>query len=185
MHTVVGSIIPMNVRRGLFRLWLVASVLWVLVSVAAMWHEFASPYFEEIKYVYMPEGAATPKGIDNEFSLLPRADADQERADTILGNGQAIGHIREIDPDDTITDDAYVAIAFPHNLKLWAPKSLDLTERGKLLDAFTANCLAPRNAELWHRRLWQLGIIVVPPAIVFLFGAALIWAFSGFRVGSR
>jgi len=178
------SIILMNLRRGLFRLWLVVSVVWALVSVATMWQEFTSPYFEESKYVYLPEGAPTPKGVD-EFSLLPRADADQERADTIFGNGQAIGHIRKIDTDDRITDDGYVAIAFPNNLKLWAPKSLDLTERGKLLDAFMANCLAPRNAELWHRRFWQLGIVVVPPAIAFLLGAAQIWAFSGFRAGSR
>jgi hypothetical protein len=176
----------MNIRRGLFRIWLVASVVWALVCAATMWQEFASPYFQEDKYIYLPIGAPKPegKGIDDfayDLMSVPFEDADRERAVTLFRDGQAIGHIREIFSDVAISDDRYVARAFPHNLKLWAPASLDSAELGELLNRFEANYLAPRDTEVMHRRFWQLGMIFVPPAVVFLFGAALIWAFSGFR----
>jgi hypothetical protein len=116
---------------------------------------------------------------------IPQQGADNERAVTLFKDDQVIGHIRydvlNSDEDGGIADGGYVAIGFPHNLKLWAPASLGSSEREQLLNKFATKYAAPRDAEVLHHRFWQAGIIFIPPAVVFLLGAALIWAFSGFR----
>ena len=61
------------------------------------------------------------------------------------------------------------------------PLDLAASERQRVLDTFTTRYVQPREWDVWKSRLWMLGLIFIPPAGLFLLGAVLVWAFSGFR----
>jgi hypothetical protein len=46
---------PMNWRRGLFRLWLVVSALWLIVVVVFFYPQVVSPYIEPQAYILTDE----------------------------------------------------------------------------------------------------------------------------------
>ena len=163
----------------LFRLWLIATVAWILVATVATRKEFFSPSFAEGNYLYLLEGWPTPKGVTNEFLLLPAADPDEERAATVYRDGKAQGHFRQLEPQDQIAE--YSKIDFPYNLILWMPATLDQAGQKEMVDKFATTYFASRGSEVTERRLSSLGAILVPPIAVLIIGAALLWAFSGFR----
>jgi hypothetical protein len=114
--------------------------------------------------------------------LLQYADAERERAATVIREGQVQGHFWGIEPDDKVI--GYAEVLFPHNLRLWIPEALAdtrTTEQREMISKFVASYLAPLNSEAFERRAWYLGLISIPPAAVLLLGAALVWAFAGFR----
>src|SRR5262245_2930208 len=61
----------MNVRRGLFRLWLVLSVLWAGLVCILLWNEVFYPYLPKQAYLYYPKDSTYPKGVNlfAEFDL--------------------------------------------------------------------------------------------------------------------
>ena len=162
----------MNIRRGFFRLWLIASVAWVLVATVATWKELFWPSFAEGNYLYLLEGWPTPKGVTNKFF-------DAELGTTVYRDGKAQGQFRELEPGDQIAD--YSKIDFPHNLVLWMPATLDQAGQKEMVEKFATTYFESRVSEASERRLASLGAILVPPLAVLVIGAALLWAFSGFR----
>jgi hypothetical protein len=68
----------MKITRGLFRLWVIASLIWILMWATGLWSGMSSPFpklsypdylwermtwtFEMETYVYTPEGRPKPEG---------------------------------------------------------------------------------------------------------------------------
>ena len=71
--------------RGLFRLWLVASLIWVIMLLPGLWGGTPSPFpaftsadnvwfetthhsFDTTNYVYTPDGEPKPRGTHNDLA---------------------------------------------------------------------------------------------------------------------
>jgi hypothetical protein len=186
--------------RGLFRLWLVASLIWVVMLLPGLWGGTKSPFpaftladniwfetthhtFDNASYVYTRDGKTKPEGTKAKKSGPGTTDDlawGDEQYDHEIATDQTI-KLHKISPDEAISDATYTDLTFPQNLNLWVPLDLATAERQKVLDTFDTRYVVPREWDVWKSRLWMLGLIFIPPAGVFLLGAALVLAFSGFR----
>ena len=141
----------MNVRRGLFRLWLLATVIYscAVVAVAA---------------------SHWPHELQQRAFLLSSVEGEPE-------DGPREWEVPKY-------QNTHYTFQFPNNVTLLV-KNVDEEKvklRGK---AFYEAQSAPRDSELRDVRFNFVGvaavILLLPPLLLFAFGAALIWAFSGFR----
>ncbi|MQW63171.1 hypothetical protein GHK33_10985 [Sinorhizobium meliloti] len=145
----------MNIKRGLFRLWLVLSIAWIAFMGYDFYDRIKSPYIPLQEYRYVPE---TKKFIP---------------------------HVDETDPmkwmDFTRTRDR---VEFPINVIAYIPSELPGEDAHALRRRFHAEFVVPRETEVsTKRREYILELVHAafwPPVAVFLIGAALVWAFSGF-----
>lgn len=142
----------MNIRRGLFRLWMVLSVVWAIVVGLIFFDEIRNPYLPEANYLYV-EGA-------NEILKIPDFNSRYEMRKTMT------------------------EITFPNNVSLFTSLA-DPTEKMKAkVPEFLIAYVEPRQAETDAKRLAKvemaLSVALIPIAVIFALGGALVWAFSGF-----
>ena len=177
--------------RGLFRLWLVASLIWVIMLLPGLWGGTPSPFpaftsadnvwfetthhnFDTTSYVYTPDGKPKPRGTHDDLAW------GDEEYDHKIGTDETI-KLHKLSSDEKVWDATYTDLTSPDNLNLWVPLDLAASERQGVLDTFTTRYVQPREWDVWKSRLWMLGLIFIPPAGLFLLGVVLVWAFSGFR----
>jgi hypothetical protein len=147
----------MNVRRGLFRLWMVISAVWV-ATVSAMYFEaIQSPRIPEANFLYIDGADAIVKipernsrsemrktmtevSFPNNVSLFTKQHQAAEKARSTAA-GFLIDHVE------------------PRNPELWA-KRRDTVQLA-------------------------LEVAMVPISVSFALGAVLIWAFSGLSRRSK
>jgi hypothetical protein len=147
---------PVNVRRGLFRLWVVLSVIWAAIVGTFFWDQVASPWLPLKNY-----GHNTSKFA--EFA---------EFADSSF-----------LKPEFT---EKFRVIGFGHfNVDLYVRRTVPEADLEAIADRFFSKFVEPRQAEIEQRRWAALkdagAIAAIPVAVVFILGAALFWAFAGFR----
>lgn len=145
----------MRVRRGLFRLWIVGSVAWILMVGVLLGNPFA-PYIYETAYAF-------PKGADE-----PDRFGKFAREYMALSGGVEKGEFVKIELGTT------------SGAVLFAPSKTNKDE----LERRVAKARQLAVGHFAEKRMENLGngvsMAFLPPAIVFLIGGALFWAFSGF-----
>lgn len=161
----------MNVRRGLFRLWVVAAALWAVAMGLLYWREITAPYIPLQSFVYKAPGADLPQEL-SPFDLVT--------------DGKTGPYFQLTDPFNTrVPGSAYKIIILPNEIKLFLAKSIGDAETNNIVDDFWTRFGIPRDAEIAEKR-WgtikqALWAVLVPPFVVLVIGGALAWAFSGFK----
>ncbi len=162
----------MNWRRGLFRLWIVGSVLFVIAVASYSYNEYSEMKAEFDAAASKPEAsilATNAKLADwaykKFYSDMPREQFDKKitTANPIIEPkvvAQLKAIITNIDPSrplDEWSDDELLAyMMYPNIPKLGIWPSL------------------------WPGVVWVAGIAFGIPLVVLILGASLVWAFSGF-----
>lgn len=148
----------MNIRRGLFRIWLVASVLFVLCVAGFSYNGIRQEF----------RNASTDWGWD-EYMLLP---VDCEKARGASGANYEVGK-----------DDGLCWYKVKEFRRLY-PEYKDL-QTGTLSEKLYAKVGRPlKKIHPWRKVMETAGIALGGPLAVLALGASLLWAFAGFR-GSR
>lgn len=145
----------MNIKRGLFRLWLVLSIGWIALTGSDFYDRMKSPYIPLQVYRYIPESK----------TFIP--------------------HVDETDPMKWLASaETRKMVEFPNSMILYIPSQLSDEATKALGRRFQEEFVLSRNAEVSAKRqeyIWQLVQAAFgPPIAVFLVGMALVWAFSGF-----
>jgi hypothetical protein len=131
--------------RGLFRLWLVASLIWVIMllpglwggtrfpaftSADNVWFETTHHNFDNTSYVYTPDGKPKPRGTHDDLAW------GDEEYDHKIGTDETI-KLHKLSSDEKVWDATYTDLTSPDNLNLWVPLDLAASERQRVLDTFT------------------------------------------------
>jgi hypothetical protein len=145
----------MRVSRGLFRLWVVLSVLWVGFVAASTWSTFpAEDWIVAERFVDVPQIAPQRHGtesIDGEWG----AAAPEYSPETAKAAKQAA------DP--------------------WSGSGIKFMSPEEYAESQNEKSLAARGAERRNALRVALLWASVPPALAFAFGLASIWVVRGFR----
>lgn len=150
----------MRIRRGLFRLWLVAAVLFALFIAASSYSEIAGDF----------------RNANTDLNAI----ADKWGGHLLLPVtcGEARGAANadyEIGKDDGLC--WYKAVDF----RRLYPEYNDL-QNGVLSDKlYTKVGRPPQRPHPWNKVLQTTGIALGVPVAVLILGASLLWAFAGFR----
>jgi hypothetical protein len=152
----------MNWGKGFFRSWIVLSGLW-LSAVAALG-------FLDLSSKFYPGGAILAgKTISPAFEKYSK----EGRA---LSEAEREGQVRSFTVDKI------------PEVSIYVPTSLSDDERAKRLSAATQVAAQAKDTFFREKRwisLKQYSLAaVLPPAVVFLIGFALLWAIRGFLRGS-
>jgi hypothetical protein len=145
----------MRVRRGIFRLWVVASVIWIGIIGSIGYHEWRT-VSQPVKLYLLPNAASDFYVVDNIFT---RFDPNMEKAHSI--------------------------IEYPHGITLMIHNSVasDVAEVKK--KEFERDYVAPLSRDYDEKRYGTvttyLEAALLPPMVVLAFGAAMAWALTGFR----
>ncbi len=145
----------MQIRRGMLRLWIVASVIWIGIIASIGYPEWRN-ISQPMKLYLLPDATSDFHVVDNVFAQF---DANIQKA--------------------------HLIIEYPHGITLMIHNSVpsDVAEPKK--KEFERNYVAPLSREYEERRfdtaMSYLKIALLPPLGVFAFGAAMAWALTGFR----
>ena len=151
---------PMNWRRGCFRLWIVGSALYV-IAVAAI----------------------TSSEIKSKFENLDRSDW--------VRLGERLVPARCSEARGAMGKDFSLRMETPDtcwyelpNFRLRYPEHNDLSDRDLVTKLYTAVGKPLPPAHPWATLLNWIGIAVGIPLLVLILGAAMGWAFSGFKAST-
>ncbi|TIL28826.1 hypothetical protein [Mesorhizobium sp.] len=142
----------MNIRRGLFRLWLVLSTVWVVVTGAMYFEEIQSPGIPEANFLYVKDA--------DEFEKIPAANSRYEMRKTMTEITFPNNVSLFTTPGEP--DDKERALVPGFLIKIVEPRYAEV------------------RAKRWDTVHLALQVAFVPIAVVFALGGALVWAFSGF-----
>lgn len=149
----------MSWRRGFFRLWVLAALLWAGFVTLLAWNYVASPYVPA-KAVLFYAGEDKPRIIDQYGSPY-----------------------REL--DDGATQGQVVKTALTDRHVLFTQKTTPDASRALLIIRAREAVAAYDAAEASTRRYQSLFVaaltVVIPATFVLLLGAGIGWAISGFR----
>ncbi len=156
----------MNWSRGFFRVWILITVLWVLVTLVFSWKEIADPWTFESAFLFSGDPSSRPTSFkmysDDYDAALKR---------------KAAGELVEVEiSQDTVFEKAVVF----HPVK-WSEQELNTGVKthipwfGEIIRGEKAK--ARRNNALLAL-FWGL----IPPLLLLLFGVVVRWVAVGFRV---
>lgn len=150
----------LNWRRGLFRIWLIVSVVWIGVVVAFAWQAVVEPYVGTYAFIE-GRGETAWEYTSGEASAARRAKGD--------------GSLTEI------------AVDGAPNITYFTSESGEvLIERMEKLAPLMLGFYEAQQTR--NRPDTIVGAVLaalVPPIGALILGAALIWALSGFRKQSN
>ena len=143
----------MNVGRGLFRAWVLVSVLWIIIGGSVIAYTIVAP-----NRIW---GSFQPWLTDEETGLPPRAEQKQL--------SHSFFPIRDVRAD-------MLHIQMPDGSKLYMPASLSEPARTRIAEQFWQ-----QRWNRWGRAaaivaLWAF----VPCLLLFIFGYTLLWVGRGF-----
>jgi hypothetical protein len=149
----------MSIRRGFFRLWIVASVLWF-----AGWATFYS------SHVVLPS-------VASRVYVLPSATADFYELDNIFSQF-----------DEKIRNSHWTT-DFPNSVRLLVHNDVTKAAFEARAKDFYETYSRPRDTEVTSVRLVALKNLVLvgilPPCILLAIGWALAWSLAGFKADKR
>ena len=147
----------MNWRRGLFRLWLALSALWLSIIAVLFYPQVVSPYIEPQAYILRDD-------FDSGFLQLDNVS----------------------DSNDQDFKAAYqIEIEFPNKVTLFAKDDTPKPVLDTQSKSFYERYVKPRDAELTTAR-WQSlerasATALLPPLALILLGLVIGWIVSGFK----
>src|SRR5205809_7133465 len=146
---------PMNWRRGLFRLWLVVSALWLIAVVVFFYSQVVSPYIEPRAYILTD---------DLKFFELDNVSDSEDRDFKAAYQTE---------------------IEFPNKVTLFAKDDTPKPVLDTQSKSFYEQHVKPREAELTTARRQSLerasATGVLPPLALLLLGLVIGWIVSGFK----
>jgi hypothetical protein len=149
----------MNLRRGLFRLWIVAGILFALgvavVSYSGIRDEFRVAAWDN-------SGAATDKW--GGYVLLPTA------CDEVRGNAGT----------DYSTSESLCWYTIKDFRRLY-PEYKDLSNAALSDKLYTKAGRPINHGHPWTALMEAAGVAIGVPLAVLVLGCSLLWAFAGFR----
>lgn len=157
----------MNIARGLFRLWLVCSVLYILVialfSYQPVRREFAKQAAETryIASLTVPVMCHDARGVAN-TDYEPTKGFDNP-INPFSSCWYTMEKYRKLFPEDAGKSDARV-----------------------IADGYGNNgaTMPDLNADPWKATAVAIGIAAGPPIFLLVIGMAFVWAFAGFKRGA-
>src|ERR1700720_398919 len=147
----------MNWGRGLFRLWLALSALWLSIIAVLFYPQVVSPYIEPLAYILRDDS-------DSGFLQLDNVS----------------------DSNDQDFKAAYqIEIEFPNKVTLFAKDDTPKPVLDTQSKSFYERYVKPRDAELTTAR-WQSlerasATALLPPLALILLGLVIGWIVSGFK----
>jgi hypothetical protein len=145
----------MHIRRGMLRLWIVASVIWVGI--------IASVGYSDWRTVPQPM----------KLYVLPNAPSDFHLVENVFD--QFVPEIQK----------AHRIIDYPHGITLMIHNSVPSDVAGPKQKEFERNYVAPLTRDYEVKRsdtaISYLQAALFPPIVVLVFGAAMAWVSTGFR----
>src|SRR5215831_17389952 len=145
----------MNWRRGLFRLWLAVSALWLIIAVVFLYPQVVSPYIEPQAYILTD---------DLKFFELDNVSDSKDR------------DFKAAYP---------IEIDFPNKVTLFAKDDTPKPVLDTQSKSFYEQYVKPRDAEATTARWLSLGrataLGLLPPLALILLGLVIGWIVSGFK----
>lgn len=146
-------------RRGFFRLWLVLSALWFSIGIGfGIQHYNSKPYFSHDRFIFGPE-----RGV----RTYSEWDAPARAAEELVRRGQLQKTEVAIAPIEKII---HVYYRSEHSGQWEEP-----------VGAFIKKTTDEHRIKVWGNIWLGVQIFVGASAAVFLIGAAISWALTGFR----
>lgn len=151
----------MRWKRGLFRLWIVVAVLWVIGAVWIGWNGVFNPY------------------ISGRVVVLDPATETFEITDASVYSGT---HYPRSGNDHMIIEiiDTDYAFEFPEGSDITFQKIVETKWLNDVVTSVGEDRKDRRNQKRLSAIRTVLLVSLLPPAIVLAIGAAFAWAFSGF-----
>jgi hypothetical protein len=143
----------MNVGRGLFRAWILVSVLWIIIGGSVIAYTIVAP-----DTIW---GSFQPWLTDEEAGLPPRAEQNQL--------SRAFSPIRLGRPD-------MVRIEMPDGSQLYMPESLSEAVRTRIAEQFWNQRWSRWGRAAAIIALWAF----IPCLMLFFLGYGLLWVGRGF-----
>lgn len=145
----------MNVKRGLFRLWILASVAWSVLIISDNWSGIKDPYIQEKRYVYRPTTQVIELLSDDEQSKNSRA--------LLMEHDQ---------------------LPLNNRVTLYIPQGVDVEAAKPLVQEFARTAPTWRQSDIEEARKARIYAttksVTLPIFFSFIVGAALMWAIAGF-----
>jgi hypothetical protein len=132
-----------RVSRGLFRLWVVVSLVWIVSVTFLKWPQLADIGPGEVRM---------HADLQSAIAICAKAKTQKECSDLLAAAGK----------------DKFDAVLLDRGANGWSISGFDPVEYNQ-----------------FKRRIaFQSGgiLALAPPALIFLIGSALVWAFRGFHV---
>ena len=156
------SLRDLNWHKGFFRLWVLASSIWIIVLGTVGIYPSATRYFESLKAVreiqHSKDKPVVPSQEDKIDAFLDSpidAKIDAFLDSPLENRNQAESDYEYVGPLEQTTAEEF-------------PKKYELNK--------TASSKKSRK----HDLLFYSGMTFLPPALVLLLGMGFMWAFSGF-----
>jgi hypothetical protein len=169
----------MNVSRGLFRTWIFVSTLW-LIGVTALAGSVLPNQMASARYQYVYEmrsDVGDPNKVDWKKSIyeLMRSASQENLSPTFAEMDWQYWS----EWDKGVENGTMQRLQYPHG-KLYLSK--DLTQADQ---TYIAKHFIEQQSRRWARMsLPWVGWMLVPPAVLFCVGSALLWVARGFTRAS-
>lgn len=165
----------MNVKKGVFRIWIVISFLWSILIGILAYEAMTSPFAFPEEYFYVPQLKSKNERPDwtrpfYELNVKPGTGPEKEK-------------FSELDWDEKKKWEesgrlaASTGIRFEDGTLLYIPTEIIKSDGRKLGEYFLS--------QKWERyldKLWPyIAGLIIPPAILFLLGASFVWIVRGFK----
>lgn len=167
----------MNWSRGLFRLWLLIAIPWMVGSIFVGLNNYRSPYLDE--KVYFVRSQDINLDTDKPWKSARVLDSKNLASPDYKGVYSITDYSVQYDVEKFAQK-----IKFPERVILM----LQLPVGEKLSDAFAAkfaSTYGDRSADVSNARQGMIAdsasFAILPPLIAFILGYALLWALRGFR----
>jgi len=166
----------MNVGRGLFRGWILLTVLW-LVAVGTFAYGIIGEEISRWKWQYIHQARTNTLPSDIDWSLsyyeIVRSPSDEKLAVTF----DEVRYDYVPSWDKHVKDGKLAIVKMPDDSSLYLSTFLTKEDQEYLAGAFWD--------QRWSRyisfaKVW-VPILVVPPIVLFILGWAILWVCRGFK----
>src|SRR5215472_4479207 len=149
----------MNWKRGLFRLWVAVSAVWLVIVAVFSYGQIVSPDIQPHTYV------------------LLNANSDIHEFNIFYDTGF------QLPSDFKLAEQT--RIDFPNNVILFAANNIPSDVLKTRSQSFYEQYVKPRDTELatarWHTLGFASAVGLLPPLALILFGLVIGWIVRGFR----
>jgi len=167
----------MRVARGMFRLWLVLSCLWIATVAAIAYSSWPSSTVQQAAtsnsktYVpeYMKDASKDPKADDSK-TYVPEWAKDQDPNNSKTSADDVLPLCKDVDPNNFYADFC----------RLGTPSRLFDPAR-EIAEALKGDAVNAQQQSAQQLAVTTAKLALIPPALIFIVGIGLTWAFRGFR----
>ena len=170
----------MNVRRGLWRAWILVTVLWLIGAAGLAYLVMPAKIAQKYQYVFnMRSDVGDLNKIDwsKDFYALMRSPSKEQFPVTF--DLLEYQYIKSWDED--VQKGTMIAADFPDKSRLYLSERLTKDDQNYVSQAF------------WDQRWWRYASetvpfvagAILPPLVLLLLGSSLVWVGRGFHTNDR